>query len=176
MIKLIQVSNLQVLSDDLKHIYIDSFPFDERREWQEFKDLLHHPNFILNQVFDDQKLIGIISTWKLADFVFIEHFAIEESQRGKGVGTKVVKQIINEAPIKVVLEVDVPTNEAAHRRITFYERLGFSTCESIYWQPPYSPDKKKVKMLLMSFPDKILHSEFIEIKKQLYRVVYQILE
>lgn len=173
MINLIQVSNLQELCDDLKQIYIDSFPSDERREWHELKELTHDPHFSLNQVFDNQKLIGLISIWDLQEFIFIEHFAIEKSVRSKGIGSHVLKQIIEAKSVKVVVEVEPPTNKLTKRRITFYERLGFSACESSYWQPPYSPDKNKVKMLLMSFPDKILPLEFIEIKKQLYWEVYQ---
>ena len=176
MIKLIQVSNLQQLSDDLKQIYICSFPSNERREWDELKELIHHPQFCLNQVIEAQQLIGLISIWNLSYFTFIEHFALRESDQGKGIGTQILKQLIEQKATKVVVEVEEPSTESNRRRITFYERLGFSACEDIYWQPPYSPDKSKVKMLLMSFPEKILPLEFIEIKKQLYHVVYQIFE
>ncbi|MDO9614863.1 MAG: hypothetical protein Q7J86_10115 [Bacteroidota bacterium] len=61
----------------------------------------------------------------------------------------------------------------ARRRIAFYESVGFSVCDGFYYQPPYSPDKNKVKMLLMSFPEKILPPEFEAIKMQIYREVYQ---
>ncbi len=114
MIQLIPVSNSMGLNDDLKRIYINSFPPDERRDWQEMKELLHHSNFSLE-----------------------------------------------------------PANDAALRRIAFYERLGFSVCEGIYCQPPYSADKNEVKMLLMSFPERILTLELTEIKTQIYREVYQ---
>lgn len=176
MIKLVQVSNLQQLSDDLKQIYISSFPFDERREWHELKGLIYHPQFCLNQVVEAQQLIGLISIWNLSYFTFIEHLALRESDQGKGIGTQILQQLIEQKATRVVVEVEEPTTESTRRRITFYARLGFSVCEDIYWQPPYSPDKSIVKMMLMSFPDKILPLEFIEIKKQLYRVVYQIFE
>jgi len=173
MINLILGSKLQELNDEIKQIYIDSFPDYERREWHELKQLLNNPIFNLTPVFDNQKLIGLISIWDLHDLIFIEHFAIEKSFQCKGVGSQVLKQIIHGKSGRIVLEIEPSTNELTHRRITFYERLGFSTCEISYWQPPYSPDKKKVKMQLMSFPDKILPLEFIEIKAQLYKDVYQ---
>ena len=174
MIKIIPVSNLRELNEDLQQIYIGSFPYEERREWNEMKELLHHPHFTLNEIMDDQELIGLISIWNLSDFIFMEHFAIAESFRGKGIGSKVVKQILEAKPTRIILEVDKPTNESTRRRITFYDRLGFSVCESNYWQPPYAADKSKIKMLLMSFPDKIMPGEFIEIKTQIYRHVYQL--
>lgn len=172
MIKLIPVSNSLELNDDLKQIYIDSFPADERRDWQELKELICHPNFRLNQVRDDQELIGLISIWNLLNFDFIEHFAISDSMRGKGIGTQVLKQVIEEKSTKIIVEVEEPTNESARRRIAFYEHFGFFVCDGIYYQPPYSPDKNKIKMLLMSFPDKVTAVEFVEIKNQLYLEVY----
>jgi ribosomal protein S18 acetylase RimI-like enzyme len=172
MIKLIPVSNSLELNDDLEQIYTDSFPADERREWQQIKELLHHPNFSLNQVFGDGNLIGLISFWNLPGFIFIEHFAILESARGKGFGTQVVKQVIEEKSTKVVVEVEEPITESARRRIDFYRRFGFSICEGIYYQPPYSSDKNKVKMLLMSFPNRLTPSDFETIKILIYRNVY----
>lgn len=174
MIKVIPASNLREMNQELKQMYIDSFPSNERREWKELQKLIDHPSFNIHQVFIDQKSIGLITIWNLLSFTFIEHFAIEESFQGKGVGSQVIKQIIEGEPTQVVLEVDEPTDEPSRRRITFYERLGFSVCENIYFQPPYSKGKDKVKMLLMSFPDKITDSEFTGIKELLYREVYQL--
>lgn len=173
MINLIPVFNSHDLSENLKQIYIGSFPPDERRDWEKMKELLHHSNFILNQVFENQKLVGLISVWNFQGFVFIEHFAILESKRGKGIGSQALKQVIAENPTKIIVEVEEPINDDARRRVAFYEGAGFSVCEEIYYQPPYSPDKNKVKMLLMSFPEKILPPEFDEIKTRIYREVYQ---
>jgi len=172
MIRVIPVSKWGKSNNDLQQIYNDSFPIDERREWKEIKKLIDHPNFILNQVFDEQKSIGLITLWHLLDFTFIEHFAIKESFQGNGIGTQVITHLINGKSTKIILEVDEPTTELTKRRITFYERLGFSVCENIYYQPPYSSGQNEVKMLLMSYPDKINSSEFNEIKTQLYKEVY----
>ena len=172
MIKVIPASNLREINQELKQMYINSFSSDERREWKEMQKLIDLPDFNIHQIFDDQKIIGLITIWNLLNFTFIEHFAIEESFQGKGVGSQVIRQIIEGKSSKVILEVEEPTDKPTSRRITFYERLGFSVCESIYYQPPYSMGKSKVKMVLMSFPDKITSLEFIEIKTQLYREVY----
>ena len=173
MINFILGSNLQELNDPVKQIYIDSFPADERREWPELNQVLHNSIFSLTPIMKQQKIIGLISTWNLHDLLFIEHFAIEKTFQGKGLGSQVLTRIIHAKSVRVVVEVEPPTNELSQRRITFYERLGFSTCEITYWQPPYSPDKIKVKMLLMSFPDKVQPLEFMKIKTQLYTNVYQ---
>lgn len=173
MIKLIPVTNSLDLTEDLKQIYLDSFPPDERRDWQKMKDLLKDSNFFLNKVLENQELVGLISVWNFQGFVFIEHFAILESKRGKGIGSQALKQVIAENLNTIIVEVEEPISDDARRRIAFYESAGFSVCEGIYHQPPYSPDKNKVKMLLMSFPEKILPLEFDEIKTRIYREVYQ---
>ena len=172
MIRVIPVSKWGKSNDDLQQIYNDSFPIDERREWKEIKKLIDHPNFILNQVFDEQKSIGLITLWHLPGFTFIEHFAIKNSFQGHGIGSQVLMQIIEAKSTKMILEVDEPTTELTKRRITFYERLGFSVCENIYYQPPYSLGQNEVKMLLMCYPEKITPLEFDAIKTQLYREVY----
>lgn len=176
MIKLIPVTNTDELNDDLKQIYIDSFPSDERRDWLELKKLINHPNFSFNQVLNNEKIIGLITIWNLPKCVFIEHFAIHESLRSKGIGTQVFMKIMDENPSNIMLEVEEATTEAAQRRITFYERLGFSICDGIYYQPAYSPDKNKVKLLLMSYPELLIPYDFEEIKTQIYRFVYNYTE
>ncbi|MDP2889227.1 MAG: GNAT family N-acetyltransferase [Bacteroidota bacterium] len=173
MIKLIPVSNSLELTEDLKQIYVGSFPPDERRDWQKMKELLQHSGFILNKVLEDQELVGLITVWNIPNFVFIEHFAILESKREKGIGGQALKQVIAENLKPIIVEVEEPVTDDARRRIAFYESAGFSVCDGIYYQPPYSPDKNKVKMLLMSFPERVLPPEFDEIQTRIYREVYQ---
>lgn len=174
MIKLISVSDFGELNENIRQIYVDSFPVDERRDWDELKKLLEQPNFTFYQIMGDHGLIGFITIWDLQDFVFIEHFALEESARGKGIGSQVVTHLLESNSTRVVLEVDLAITEMNRRRINFYERLGFSACDSIYWQPAYGADKITVKMLLMSSPDKITSLEFDKVKTEIYSKVYQV--
>jgi ribosomal protein S18 acetylase RimI-like enzyme len=176
MIQLISVTNANELNDDLEQIYIDSFPSDERRDWLDLKKLINHPGFNFYKVLNDEKTIGLITVWNLPKCAFIEHFAIHDSLRSKGIGTQVFMKIMDEKPGKIVLEVEEATTEAAQRRITFYERMGFSVCDGIYYQPAYSPDKSKVKLLLMSHPELLLSKDFEVIKTQIYRFVYNFIE
>lgn len=175
-IQLIPISSSIQLNEGLKEIYIGSFHSDERREWKELLEQIQHPDFIINQVFYNLEIIGMITTWDLPGFTFIEHFAIKESIRGKGIGSQVIRLITETKLHRVILEVEKPIDKSAKRRIAFYKRLGFSVCKNTYWQPPYSPDQSKVKMLLMSFPDQIQSEEFMAIKKHIYTKVYQLKE
>lgn len=176
MIKLLPVSDSMELNDVLKQIYEDSFPPDERREWFEINELIQYPNFIFYRIFINDELIGLISVWNLTHFVFIEHFAIHKKLRGKSLGTQVINQIIAETNKTVIVEVEEPFSGTAQRRIVFYERLGFVVCNGIYYQPPYSAEKNKVKMLLMSYPNLLTTIEFTEVKSLIYRIVYKVPE
>jgi len=176
MIKLLPVSNSLELNDDLKQIYEDSFPSDERREWLEISELIQHLNFIIYRIFINDELIGLISVWNLSHFIFIEHFAIHKKLHGKKLGTQVINQVITESDKTVIVEVEEPINDTAQRRIVFYERLGFVVFSGIYYQPPYSAEKNKVKMLLMSYPDQLTITEFTDVKSLIYRIVYKLPE
>lgn len=173
MINIIPVSSPIALTDELCQIYSQSFPADERREWTEIPELLCSPHFRLSQVCKNQEIIGLIAVWNFSDFTFIEHFAIRESARGQGIGSVVLKMVLADNQKPIILEAEEPFTDEARRRIVFYERLGFSVCEGIYFQPPYAAGKNKVKMLLMSFPSKTIPLEFDEIKNRLYRDVYK---
>ena len=173
MIHLIRVSDSLELMDDLKEIYIDSFPANERREWQEMLTLIPNPNYNLYNILDENKSIGMMSVWMFPEFTFIEHFAIHESNRGKGIGSQVIKLLLKESSSMIILEVDEPTSESARRRVVFYQRLGFYSCHQEYYQPPYSPSHNALKMQLMSYPRLLTQAEFITIKTQLYKDVYK---
>lgn len=173
MIQLIPVSDSMDLDNDLKQIYHDSFPDNERREWNEMQQLLLHPLFNVCRIIHNKILIGFITFWKWPDLLFIEHFALGEAARGHGMGTLILKQIIEENTSTIIVEVEEPLTEQANRRIAFYQRLGFVLCPQEYYQPPYSAGNDKVKMFIMSYPELLNHKEFTIVKKQIYREVYK---
>jgi len=176
MIQLVPISNLKELNADFRQIYEEAFPPDERRNWHQLAELLTNPIFSLNGIYQEQQLIGILLIWNLDDFSFIEHFAIRDSMRGNGFGSQVIQQLIMQISNPVILEVEEPFTSDALKRITFYKRLNFSLFDGEYYQPPYSDEKNKVKMLLMSYPEKIEPEVFPWIKKRIYQTVYQLNE
>jgi GNAT superfamily N-acetyltransferase len=176
MIQLIPVTKSVESNSGLKNLYESAFPPDERRDWNQFAELLYDRRFELYLITHQQKMIGFISVWDLIDLTFIEHFAILESERGKGFGSQTINQIISAKNTTIILEVELPVTETAGKRIRFYEWLNFKVCNSDYFQPPYSSEKEKVKMLLMSYPDKISNTDFSEIIQLIYRKVYQFQE
>jgi len=172
MIQLHPVINPDKLNSDLKQIYEASFPEDERREWTQLLELLGNAQFCLNEIYDHQKFIGFISIWNLAEFNFIEHFAIRDEEQKKGYGTQTIEQVLSMSSKPVILEVEEPFTNTARKRISFYERLNFSVNAGNYFQPPYSIVKSSINMLLMSYPIKIESTDFERIKAQIHDRVY----
>jgi ribosomal protein S18 acetylase RimI-like enzyme len=172
MIQLHPVLNPDKLNFDLKQIYEASFPEDERRDWKQLLELLNNTQFSLNEIYDQQKFLGFISIWNLNEFSFIEHFAIKGIYQGKGYGTQAIKQVLSMNSKPFILEVEEPFSENARKRIAFYERLNFTINDFNYFQPPYSVEKRSIKMLLLSYPTKIYPEDFERIKDRIHDLVY----
>ena len=175
-IRLIRLAGSSELTNEFKILYEEAFPPDERREWPQVVDLLSNSNFNFFGIYHHERTIGLLSVWNLDEFQFIEHFAIQDIDRGQGFGTQVIQQLLNRSSIPVILEVEEPLTEIAQKRIAFYKRLNFNVCEGDYYQPPYSIGKNKVKMLLMSFPEKISQDSMIQVKTKIYVSVYNFFE
>jgi len=172
MIQLLSVTNPDKLNFEFRQIYESSFPEDERRDWNQLLDLLHNKQFNLYEIYILEKFIGFISVWYMMEFSFIEHFAITDTEQGKGYGTQALNQVLSIISKPVILEVEEAITETARKRILFYERLNFSMNTGSYFQPPYSIGKLSVKMQLMSYPMKIEPEDFERIKAQIHYSMY----
>ena len=156
----------------IKKIYESSFPSDERREFNKLIELLKDDRFQLKGVFVDDDSAGFISLWNFTEFMYVEHFAIANELRGNGLGTYVLQNILNETPIKILLEVDLPSDSISFKRIKYYEKFGFVICHQEYIQPPYGLGKDAVPMFIMSKPEINDYNEFRQIVKTLHSEVY----
>ena len=142
------------LLDKVKSLYMISFPEDERRPWENIEEMIinQSPYFKINVATDENdNFIGFMTTWQLPDTLYVEHFAVEQNLRGKGLGAEFFHSVTDGAE-NVVLEVELPhSGEMADRRISFYERNGLKAMKDFpYFQPPYRDDLQQVPMMLMT--------------------------
>lgn len=104
-----------------------SFPKNEIRECEDFVSIAKLNHFAIKAKFNQKsELEHIITHWYLKNFIFIEHFAVSHSLRGKGMGSSILKTFIENNKRPIVLEVEPPTDSISRSRIRFYERLGFT--------------------------------------------------
>lgn len=157
-------------------LYESAFPPIERRNtddwirlWQE--DLRFHVDAIK---CSDVDFVGFISYWTFADFVYVEHFAIEPKQRGHNFGGNAIDAFIEKIDYPIILEVECPTDSIARRRINFYQKHGLSLIEEDYLQPPYQEGYEWFPLLIMSSQLDFAKMHFKSIVDTIHTHVYNV--
>ena len=150
-----------------------SFPKNEYRAKENQKKLLKNPMYKLDVKTDESgKTIAFIASWDFPKFLFIEHLAVDPSCRGKGMGSKIMKDFINNSKKPIVLEIEIPNDEISIKRKNFYEKLGFKLNNHEYYQLPLRKGDKPMKLNLMSYPNEIPDETFEIIENIIQSYVY----
>lgn len=155
---------------EAESLYLDAFPPEERRPWSTIVAPASQAGPRLMFVSDGgDTFAGFVTLWDFGAFVYIEHFAIDPSIRGRGTGARVLARLADMAGRPLVLEAEpvADDNPMAARRIGFYQRNGFALLGHDYVQPPYQPGLPPVPLRLMSTDaaidaaavERTLHSE-----------------
>lgn len=148
----------------LEQLYLDSFPPEERRPWSEIIRPEQNYGPRLYAIEWQEKVCGLITLWTLSlsdasadkgrysSAVYIEHFAIDPSLRGGGLGSKVLEAVrkLDNMPIVFEIERDGAPDGMEVSRRKFYERNGFVCLDYDYIQPSYAPGLPEVPLTLMS--------------------------
>lgn len=170
--------NLQKLSleefDDFFEIMKMSFPSIERRTYEDQRSLLNDKHYeIIGLKDEDKNLIAFVALWNFGEFYFLEHFAVHEDFRKHGIGTNMLKKVKEYVGNKsIVLEVEVPEEEIAKRRIEFYKKCGFKLNTYDYMQPPLQKGYPLLPLMIMSYPQNLIESDFYKFRDIIYENVY----
>lgn len=153
-----------------------SFPTNERRTYAEQKALLNTPQYSIAIVpgSDAQDLGAFLAFWTFDNLIFIEHFAVNPLSRNNGLGSAMLQEFIRQQTCMVCLEVELPENDLAKRRIRFYERNGFFLNEYPYVQPSLSDGRSPMPLLIMTSEQTVPEEGFKKIKCILYKYVYKL--
>jgi ribosomal protein S18 acetylase RimI-like enzyme len=161
------------ISPAIRQLYEQAFPEHERRIWTQQEVLVETRKLLLIEIKWDTTFVGFIFYWQLTNFVFIEHFAIVENTRGKGIGAAILKTFTDRFSA-IILETEPPdTNADAMRRIQFYERAGFVLFDEVYLQPSYTKSGAYFPMRLM-YRNKQVEISFEQVRREIYARVYGI--
>lgn len=125
-------SNQSLFSEDLHKLYLEAFPENERKP---IDALYAHQEAGFSDVFvileEDNSFVGMITTLKRPQLMFVEYFAIAPEYRGLGYGSKVLSLLHNKyKDVNICLEIEVVNTDAGIqdervRRLQFYENNGF---------------------------------------------------
>ncbi|MDD2954109.1 MAG: GNAT family N-acetyltransferase [Parabacteroides sp.] len=161
------------LLDLVEKTYDSSFPEEERRDFSLVRRLLAEDSrFEMYALLREGIYVGFITGWQFEGFVYVEHFAIDESARNGGIGAKAMTSFLALHEDPVVLEVEMPADEMSKRRIGFYERLGFVLDHHVYFQPPYRKGEAFLEMRLMTHGALDLERSFERVKILIHQNVY----
>lgn len=121
------------------------------------------------------KISAFMNYYTFSDFVFLEHFAVARELRNKGVGSKLVKELLLREGKPIVLEAEPATqSDNARRRIDFYQRLGFHVNPYTYYQPAFSSEYPAIELVLLTNPKPLSKEEFVATRNILYKEVYRV--
>ena len=134
----------------------DSFPIHEQRLRESQQQILTHPQYHCCAVLENGSFCGILFYWEIGKISYIEHFAVSFDQRGKGIGSQILKTFLKEHP----LTVDPPCDSVSIRRKGFYERLRFAENLQEHFHPSYRPGVSPHALRVMSFPRIISEKEY----------------
>ena len=157
----------------MEQLMVASFPAEEYRpltQLREYTDSKKH--FYNNIILDDDVAVGFITYWDFGSFYYAEHFAIDPARRNGGYGKKTLECLCQLLQRPIVLEVEMPEEEMAKRRIGFYQRQGFTLWQRPYLQPPYKPGDSYLPMQLMAYGNLDCNKDFEAIRQRIYREVY----
>lgn len=155
----------------IRHLYQTAFPENERRPFEQLpleSDTTHLQLLLFRD--SGEVPVGFAIVWNFGDCCFIEHLAIAEEHRSKGYGGQIVQQLLS-PDYPCLLEVEPPHDEISEKRVRFYKRMGFSTSQLPYQQPPYHKGLLPVPMILMCCPAVALEKTRALVN-QIHREVY----
>ena len=97
------------LYDYMEKLMTTSFPPEEYRSLAELRNYTDaKPHFYCNIILHDDNPIGLITYWDFGHFYYVEHFAIDPSQRNGGHGKNVLSHLCQQINKPIILEVEAP--------------------------------------------------------------------
>ncbi len=152
-------------------ILSDSFPKNELRPKENMKKAMDNKKYMVYK-YGDEEAKGITAVWELDGLLFIEYLAVNEKFRNNGIGSEILKELCDMYKCPLCLEVEPPESDIAKRRIEFYKRNGFYLNLYPYEQPAYSEKQAAVPLMIMTTGGTITKEQFLKMRKEIYKEVY----
>jgi len=151
-----------------------SFPENEYRPYEEQKALLREPAYRILVPEGPGDPAAFLALWEWEELLFLEHFAVHPEERGGGLGSRLLGEVLPTCGKLFCLEVEPPAAGIAARRIGFYERMGFFLNDYPYIQPPISAGRQAIPLRIMTYGSPVSREEFEGIRELLYERVYHL--
>ena len=120
--------------EEIKQLYMDAFPFEERVPFYIMVSVGSDRGVEFLSIYDDDTWLGFIHTLVGEKLSYIFYFAIDGSLRQSGYGSKIIREYKKMHP-KLSLAIE-PIEEGSDnirqrkKRLAFYEKNGFETLDT----------------------------------------------
>lgn len=127
----IRNQKVKLKNTDVKDIYFDSFPKNERMPFLMMVAMSKLWNTEFLGFYDGDSLCGFVYLAHNSKIVFVMFFAVDKTLRSKGYGSAILQDIQNKYPDKKIIisiepcDNDAPDMELRTRRKDFYMRNGY---------------------------------------------------
>lgn len=130
-------------------LYEQSFPPNERRTRADQLRALGDAEYFPLCAVQNDTVLADLFVWRTPDFTYLEHFAVQPSLRGQGLGGALLEGLI--CPDKpLVLEIEPPEDECKRRRKVFYERHGLQAQPYAHVQLPFQGGGAPAPLIIMT--------------------------
>lgn len=155
-----------------------TFGPEELRTAADYARAMRDPRMVCMLVLKGDEPVAYVSVWEFEHFIYIEHFMVDPSCRGTGIGSEILQTLLEQFHKPFVLEVEAPdpARPITERRIAFYARNGFVLWPQTWMQPPYRRGQKPVPMRLMATADLDADTHYKEVSDALLNGPYSYVE
>lgn len=125
--------NVSKSNQEVRKLYEEAFPQNEKMPYLLLLYYSKKRNADFYGIYDNQIFVGLVYSVYYQDIVYIFYFAIDESLRAKGYGSKCLEMLKQKYFDKrVVLSIeelneDSDNNQQRIKRKVFYQRNGFNS-------------------------------------------------
>lgn len=120
--------------EDIKQLYMDAFPFEERIPFYIMVSVGNDRGVEFLSIYDDDTWLGFIHTLVGEKLSYIFYFAIDGSLRQSGYGSKIIREYKKMHPKLSLaiepIEEDSDNIRQRKKRLAFYKKNGFETLDT----------------------------------------------
>lgn len=178
MIQFVSLKQQKEKLQNIKKLYLEAFPAEERVPFFYLKYKLSRPSADCFHIYADGRWIGFLYIVFYEDIVFVFYFAVQSDVRGMGYGSQILDKLKSLYPHRrFILNIEEPdegsdNHEQRRKRKQFYLRNGFRECR-------FKMIEKNVVYEMLCCGDDVTYPEYEQLIKnylgsRLYKLYYKV--
>ena len=124
---------------EVYRLYRKAFPVSERKPFSVIRNMFQKGSVDVWRFTRDGKFAGLVTTVNGKENILIDYLAVDENQRGKGIGGEILQQMkahYGDKGLFLEIESTWESGDDQQQRLCrkrFYEKCGFQSMEVSVW-------------------------------------------